>query len=657
MGRTVPPAAHFNGRGALFGKAFQNRFTPWTRICPPCQKRSMASLAPDSPAYGVLKDVFGYTAFRPGQEEAIASILEGRNVLTVMPTGSGKSLCFQIPALVLEGLTLVVSPLVALMEDQVAALKLDGVAADTINSSRDRETNVAVWRRAAAGELRLLYISPERLMTERMLAALQRLPLVQIAIDEAHCISRWGPSFRPEYEALSRLPEVFPEVPLSAFTATADEATRRDIAEKLFRGNGRTFVTGFDRPNIQLAVEVQRDWKRQLLDFVTARPGDSGIVYCLSRRKTEAVAELLVQHDIRALPYHAGLDSAQRAANQNAFMTEPGVVMVATIAFGMGIDKPDVRYVFHANLPANMEAYYQELGRAGRDGRPAEAFMLFSRGDIRQRRLFIEDDEGDADHKRREHKRLDALIAYCETARCRREALLSYFGEAPKTCGNCDICLNPPATEDGTALARRALDAVRQSGERFGAAHIVDLLRGADTEKIRSLGHDSLPVYGCGQAEDKDTWRSLLRQLAAADLLRLDITGHGGLSLSDSGRLLLQGDGTFRFRRDTARPARSGRRKAATAAELAPADEALLADLKALRLELAKARGVPAYVIFGDRTLIELARDKPADRIAFARIFGVGEAKLRDFAEPFLQRIAAHETGEEAALQQSGSAA
>ncbi|GAB4391085.1 MAG: DNA helicase RecQ [Kiloniellaceae bacterium] len=610
---------------------------------------SAPTLAPDSPAFRVLKDVFGYASFRPGQEEVIASILAGESVLTVMPTGSGKSLCFQVPALVKQGLTLVVSPLVALMEDQVAALKLDGVAAETINSSRDRETNVAAWRRVAAGELSLLYISPERLMTERMLAALSRLPLALVAIDEAHCISRWGPSFRPEYEALARLPEIFPEVPLAAFTATADEATRKDIAEKLFHGKGRTFVTGFDRPNISLAVELQRDWKRQLVDYVQARPGESGIVYCLSRRKTEEAAELLAREGIRALPYHAGLDSATRAQHQNTFMTEPGVVMAATIAFGMGIDKPDVRYVFHANLPANMEAYYQELGRAGRDGRPAEAFMLYALNDIRQRRLFIEDDDGDTDHKRREHKRLDALISYCETAACRRQALLAYFGEDYLAenggpCGNCDVCLNPPVTEDGTTLARQALTAVVQSGQRFGAAHIVDLLRGADTEKIRTLGHDRLSAYGAGKAEDKESWRSILRQLTAAELLRLDITGHGGLSLTQAGERLLNGEGDFRLRRDTARSrgskATARARKAMAAAELPVADEPLLAALKDLRLTFAKERGVPAYVIFGDRSLIEMARDKPADRIAFARVFGVGEAKVRDFAEPFLEAIA-----------------
>ncbi len=621
----------------------------------PLSAAAPLALPPDSPAYRVLKETFGYDSFRPGQEEVIAAILQGSSVLTVMPTGSGKSLCFQVPALVKDGLTLVVSPLVALMEDQVAALKLDGVAADTINSSRPRETNVAVWRRVAAGELRLLYISPERLMTERMLAALARLPLALVAIDEAHCISRWGPSFRPEYEALARLPQILPGVPLAAFTATADEATRQDIARKLFPDGGRTFVTGFDRPNISLAVELRHDWKRQLVDYVKARPGESGIVYCLSRRKTEEAAELLCKEGIRALPYHAGLDSATRAANQNLFMSEAGpngegVVMVATIAFGMGIDKPDVRYVFHANLPSNMEAYYQELGRAGRDGRPAEAFMLYGLDDIRQRRLFIEQDEGgDDDHKRREHKRLDALVAYCETAQCRRQALLSYFGEDflkenGGPCGNCDVCLNPPATEDGSALAGLALAAVTQTGGRFGAAHIVDVLRGADTEKIRAMGHDRLPAYGAGKAEDKESWRSILRQLVAAEFLRLDITGHGGLSVTASGERLAAGDGEFRFRRDTGRKAtaraRKAQERAGLVAELAGADAELLVALKDLRLTFAKERGVPAYVIFGDRSLIEMARMKPADRSAFARVFGVGEAKVRDFAEPFLQKIA-----------------
>jgi ATP-dependent DNA helicase RecQ len=602
----------------------------------------MPILPTDSQARRILSEVFGYSSFRPGQEEVIANILDGTSVLTVMPTGSGKSLCYQIPALVRVGLTLVVSPLVALMEDQVAALKLDGVAAETINSSRDRETNVATWRRVAAGAVRLLYISPERLMTERMLAALQRLPVVQIAIDEAHCISRWGPSFRPDYAALTRLTELLPGVPLSAFTATADESTRRDISAKLFHGQGRIFVTGFDRPNIRLAVETRRDWKRQLLDFVRARPGACGIVYCLSRKKTEAAAELLVKNGLRALPYHAGLESAVRTANQDIFMTEPGVVMVATIAFGMGIDKPDVRYVFHANLPGNMEAYYQELGRAGRDGGPADAFMLYGLDDIRQRRIFIQDDDGDDDHKRREHNRLDALIAYCEAPQCRRRALLSYFGEEAEPCGNCDICLDPPAMEDGTVHAQHALAAIEQTGQRFGAAHVIDVLRGADTEKIQRLGHHRLPAHGLGREEDKDTWRSIVRQLVAAGYLRLDVTGYGGLSITKDGRSLLDGGGGFRFRRDIARSASVTARKAPApaVADLSGVEETLFAALKELRLSLARERGVPAYVIFGDRSLVDMARKKPANDVEFAQVFGVGEAKLRDFAQPFLAVIA-----------------
>jgi ATP-dependent DNA helicase RecQ len=601
----------------------------------------MPALPPDSQAHRLLAEVFGFSFFRAGQEEVIATILDGACVLAVMPTGSGKSLCYQISALIKGGLTLVVSPLVALMEDQVAALKLDGVAADTINSSRERHTNVATWRLVQAGAVRLLYISPERLMTERMVASLQALGPVQIAIDEAHCISRWGPSFRPDYDALSRLAELFPGVPLSAFTATADEATRQDISAKLFHGRGHTVVTGFDRPNIRLAVELRIDWKRQLLDFVRARPGESGIVYCLSRKKTEAAADLLANNAIRALPYHAGLDSAQRTANQNTFMAEPGVVMTATIAFGMGIDKPDVRYVFHANLPANMEAYYQELGRAGRDGEAADAFMLYGLDDIRQRRIFIEEDGEDAGHKRREHKRLDALIAYCEAPRCRRRALLSYFGEDAGPCGNCDICLNPPVLEDGTAHAQHALAAIEQTGQRFGAAHVIDVLRGAETEKIRTLGHDRLPTHGLGHGETKDTWRSILRQLVAAGHLRLDITGYGGLSLTSEGASLLKDGGEFRFRRDAARRvSKTPRAAAPVPTDLSQADEDLFAALKELRSDLARERGVPAYVIFSNRSLVEMAGTKPANEDEFAQVFGVGEAKLRDLSGPFLTLIA-----------------
>ena len=417
----------------------------------------------------------------------IEALLAGGNALAVMPTGSGKSLCFQVPALVMDGLTVVVSPLVALMRDQVAALRLAGVAADGIHSGNDRAGNEAAWRRAAAGGTRLLYMAPERLMTERMLGALKRLPVSLFAIDEAHCISQWGPAFRPEYADLCRLRDLFPGVPLAALTATADGVTRDDIADRLFGGAVEQFVLGFDRPNIRLAVAMKREWKGQLRDFVARHDGESGIVYCLSRRKTEEAAALLAADGVRALPYHAGMDAADREAHQNAFMTEPGVAIVATIAFGMGIDKADVRYVFHADLPGSVEAYYQEIGRAGRDGNPAAAHMLYGLPDIRMRRQFIEDEDAGPDRKRREHKRLDALLGYCEAPACRRTALLEYFGEGIEACGNCEICLDPSERIDGTEDARKILSAVYRSGERFGAAHVIDIVRGSADGEDRAF--------------------------------------------------------------------------------------------------------------------------------------------------------------------------
>ena len=588
----------------------------------------------------ILKDVFGFEAFRPGQEAAMEAVLEGRNVLCVMPTGSGKSLCFQVPALVMGGLAIVVSPLVALMQDQVESLRLAGVAADTINSSRGREDNVAAWRRAASGRTRLLYLSPERLMTEQMLAALGRLPIRLIAVDEAHCISQWGPAFRPDYEALSRLREVFPNAPVMALTATADESTRADIAARLFGGDVEQIVLGFDRPNIRLTVAAKQNWKQQLLSFVKAHKGQSGIVYCLSRKKTEEAAALLAAEGIKALAYHAGMSKEAREANQNAFMTEPYTVMVATIAFGMGIDKADVRYVFHADLPGSLESYYQEIGRAGRDGEAAEAHMLFGLGDIRMRRMFIDQEESNDDRKRREHRRLAALIGYCEAASCRRRALLSYFGEAAEPCGNCDVCLHPAATVDGTPDARRILDAVLQTGERYGAAHVVDVLCGAETEKIVATGHNRLPAHGAGAARKKPEWRSLIRQLVAGGFLDHDIAGFGGLGVAEDGRALLRGEKTFLYRPDA--HAAHKERAAASSGALAEADAALLAALKRLRLSIAAGRRVPAYLIFSDKTLLEMARHAPRTLDDFAAIGGVGASKLRDFGKTFLDAIAAH---------------
>jgi len=591
------------------------------------------------PKQRILKDVFGFDDFRPGQAQAMESLLAGRHVLTVMPTGAGKSLCYQVPALVLGGLTIVVSPLVALMQDQVAALRLAGVAADTINSSIDRDENIAAWRRVTAGETRLLYLAPERLMTERMLDALCRADVRLIAVDEAHCISQWGPAFRPEYEQLSRLRALFPKAPIIALTATADEATRRDIAARLFAGKVETLVLGFDRPNIKLSVAARSDGKAQLLDFVRRHAGRSGIVYCLSRKKTEETAAFLERSGVRALAYHAGMTKEARDSNQNSFMTEAGVVMVATIAFGMGIDKPDVAYVFHTDLPGNLEAYYQEIGRAGRDGRSAEAHMLFGSGDIRMRRMFIDDEEASEEHKRRAHGRLGTLIGYCEAAGCRRQILLKYFGESAEPCGNCDNCLDTAPLNDGTADALVVLAAVLQSGERFGAMHIIEILRGANTQKIKERGHDTLASFGRGAARKKEEWQSLIRQMVAGGFLAPD--DHGGLAITESGENLRRGESQFHFRSVAPR----AKVRADVAAMGEGGDPDLLAALKAVRLKLARERQVPAYVIFSDRSLIDMAERCPRTLREFAEVNGVGAAKLKDFGTAFLGAIAAHRSG------------
>ncbi len=600
---------------------------------------------PDQETIRILRDRFGFDAFRPGQGEAIAALLAGRNMLAVMPTGSGKSLCYQVPALLTGGLSIVVSPLVALMQDQVAALRLNGIAAATINSAIPREENIATWGRVQAGEVMLLYMSPERLMDQRMLAAVAKLSPRLFAIDEAHCISQWGPAFRPEYADLGRLRDIFPGVPIAALTATADRITRDDIAARLFGGDAEIVVTGFDRPNLTLAVEMKKSWKKQMLDFADAHRGEAGIVYCLSRKKTEEAADLLREAGHKAMAYHAGMDANARNGVQDRFMTEPGMVIAATIAFGMGIDKPDIRYVFHADLPGSPEAYYQEIGRAGRDGLPAETMMLYGLDDIRMRRTFIEQEESPDERKRREHKRLDALLAYCEAPECRRRMLLNYFGEETGACGRCDLCLNPVETVDASEDGQKALSAVYRTGQRWGAAHIVNVLTGKQTDKTASSGHDRLPTFGVGANRTSQEWNAMIRQLVASGFLAIDIQGFGGLRLADKGMALLKGEAEFRFRPDTvAKPGRRPRRKERAEAEaLAPEAVELLQELKKLRLDLAHERAVPAYVIFSDKTLIDMAARRPADREAFGQVFGVGQAKLEQFADTFLEAIAAFE--------------
>ena len=615
----------------------------------PCEDHAYPTEIPvvqEGVAVDTLQQVFGFERFRPGQEAIIETLLDGRNVLAVMPTGSGKSLCFQIPALVMGGLSVVVSPLVALMQDQVDALRLVGVEADCINSGNDRSENIAAWRRVEAGQTRILYMAPERLMTDRMLAALKRLPVRLFAVDEAHCISQWGPAFRPEYADLCELRDLFPEVPVVALTATADELTRRDIVARLLGGMVKQFVLGFDRPNIRLTVKTKRDWKRQLRNFVARHQDRSGIVYCLSRKKTEETAAMLAADGIRALPYHAGMSKESREVHQNQFMTESGVVIVATIAFGMGIDKADVRYVFHTDLPGSVEAYYQEIGRAGRDGAPAEAYMLYGLEDMRIRRQFIEEEGAGSERKRREHKRLDALLGYCEVPECRRVALLDYFGESIGACGNCDICLNPPERLDGTEDAQKVLSAAYRSGQRFGAAHLIDILRGNATNKVTRFDHQALPTFGVGSNRGTTEWRSLIRQLVAAGFLRLDIGGYGGLQITEKGTALLRGTGSFLYCKDSVdaqRPSASSETQTQSGVgvehPLSDADASLLSALKILRLEIAKERGVPAYVVFPDRTLIEMARRHPRTEAEFAELHGVGTAKLEQFAAPFLAAV------------------
>ena len=597
-----------------------------------------------SSKHAVLKEVFGFDGFRPGQERIVDCLLDGRHVLAVMPTGAGKSLTYQVPALCKGGLTIVVSPLVALMQDQVAALKLAGVAAETINSAASREDNVAIWKRVAAGEVRILYMAPERLMTERMIGALQRIGVGLIAIDEAHCISQWGASFRPEYDMLQNLRTAFPGVPIGAVTATADDATRQDIMGKLFGGDADLYVAGFDRPNISLTVEPKSSTRKQLLAFLQNRPEESGIVYALSRKSSEELAKFLSDNGYRGVPYHAGLSPEQRAEAQNLFMTEPGVIVCATIAFGMGIDKPDVRFVFHADMPGSLDAYYQEIGRAGRDGAPADAHMVFGLQDITMRRRFIDQEHTDDERRRREHKRLDSLVAYCEAPECRRQSLLSYFGETSEPCGNCDVCLSPVPTVDGTEDAKKILLTAEMTGERFGATHITDLLLGKANAKGQSLGHDQLPVYATGRNQPRHVWQSLIRQMVGGGYLTLDVAGYGGLSIAKKGRALIEGDGSFRYRADMIRAARPTEKKAAPVIDASGPQE-LLNRLKTRRSELAREGSVPAYVIFSDRTLIEMAKEQPRNLREFEMLHGVGAAKLERFGEVFLREIKAFEQG------------
>ncbi|MCP4315160.1 MAG: DNA helicase RecQ [Hyphomicrobiales bacterium] len=596
----------------------------------------------DADPADVLHNVFGYSEFRPGQSEIIDHLMNGEHVLAVMPTGGGKSLCYQIPAILSRTVTVVVSPLVALMDDQVAALRASGVNAVSIHSGMNGDDQIDAWNAVQSGAAKIIYLSPERLMTQRMLEALSAVSVGLFVIDEAHCVSKWGVSFRPEYEMLSQLKERFPQSTFGAFTATADAATRQDIARKLFPGRGTTIVQGFDRPNLRLSVGPKDSWRRQLTAFMEDKDGQSGIIYCLSRKYTEEVAAFLAEEGHNAIAYHAGQDSELRKRNQDRFMSENAVVMVATIAFGMGIDKPDIRFVCHLNLPGSVEAYYQEIGRAGRDGASAETLMLYGLDDIRIRRMFIDQDGEDAQHKLREHKRLDSLLAYCEAATCRRKVLLAYFDEEIEPCGNCDNCLNPPIRIDGTRHAQMILSAVYRTGQVFGAAHVIDVVRGAQNQKVLERGHDNLPTFGVGADQSKQYWQGFVRQMVAGGVLSINIQKYGCLEITKLGGEILRGNRQFEFReiKETAGRERKRRAKSSrSAANLSSVEDRLLTQLKALRLELAKARNVPAYVVFPDATLIEMAQERPAGLDAMAEINGVGPKKLEEYGAMFLEAI------------------
>ena len=595
-----------------------------------------------SRARALLHSVFGFSAFRPGQEEIVRAVLAGENVLAVMPTGSGKSLCYQLPAIVRPGLTLVVSPLIALMRDQVRALTAAGVAAGSLNSSNDPAENSRVLGLLRRDELRLLYVAPERLARPDTIEMLGEAHVTMMAIDEAHCVSQWGHDFRPEYLTLGNLArQIGGRMQTLAFTATADAPTRGDIVEKLFATEPRVFVRSFDRPNLRLAFKPKERSTRQVLSFVQAHRGESGIVYCASRRKVEEMAEALVAAGIRSRPYHAGLDKAVRDANQDAFQQEDGLVMTATVAFGMGIDKPDVRFVCHADLPSNVEAYYQEIGRAGRDGLPADTLTLYGLGDMQLRRLQIEQSDSSDERKRIERQRLGALLALAEAPRCRRQTLLAYFGEASEPCGNCDLCVEGVELFDATVDAQKAMSAIVRTGERFGMEHLVAILIGDLTDNVSKFNHDQLPTFGVGKNRKAADWRSIFRQLSAVGLIAQDLMEHGRWRVTDEGWAVLKGRQTVELRKIAASAGAKGERRGRATAPpiVGDADSALLDSLRALRTRLARAQNVPAYVVFSDRTLVELATHRPSTLGAMREIHGIGDAKLERYGAEFLAVI------------------
>ena len=594
----------------------------------------------------ILEHTFGYTEFRGKQEAIIQALCEGEDVLVVMPTGGGKSLCYQIPALARAGVGIVVSPLIALMRDQVNALEEAGVAARYLNSSLSFAEQTEVEHDLIHGGIDLLYIAPERLLQPRTLDLLERCHISLFAIDEAHCVSQWGHDFRKDYLGLAALQERFPNVPRIALTATADERTREEIVARLALEQGRQFIVGFDRPNIQYRIREKNQARQQLLHFLTREQrGHSGVIYCLSRKKVETTAEFLSAQGFTALPFHAGLSTAVRQQNQDRFLREEAIIIVATIAFGMGIDKPDVRFVVHMDMPKSVEAYYQETGRAGRDGQPATALMLFGMEDVVKLKQMAEASEANEQFKRLEQQRLNALLGLCELTSCRRRVLLQYFGEPLiEDCGNCDNCLSPPKTWDATEAAQKALSCVYRTGQRFGAGHVIDVLRGADNARVRDLRHQELSTYGIGKAFNERAWKRIIRQLIARGYLRVDSEGFGVLYLTEQSRALLRGEEKLALRADdTADTLSNNPRTRPVADEIEAADQPLWQALRACRKRLADEHGVPPYVIFHDSTLRELLVHRPREAVHMLAISGIGDQKLARFGDAFLEVLRDHE--------------
>ena len=585
----------------------------------------------------LLRDVFGFDAFRPGQQDVVEAVVEGHNVLAIMPTGGGKSLCFQIPALLREGVTLVVSPLIALMRDQVRGLQAAGVAAGALTSGHTQEETDSVFQALAAGQLKLLYLAPERLASTAMQAALKRYNIALIAVDEAHCVSQWGHDFRPDYLRIGELRRAL-NVPVAAFTATADRDTQQEIIERLFAGSQpQVFLRGFDRPNIHLAFTAKDAPRRQILDFVAPRKGQSGIVYCGTRAKTQALSAALNEAGHRACYYHGAMEAEDRRIVEGRFANEDGLIVVATVAFGMGVDKPDIRWVAHADLPKSIESYYQEIGRAGRDGGPAETLTLYGPEDIRLRRAQIDEGLAPVERRAADHGRLNALLGLAEALICRRQTLLAYFDETTQPCGHCDLCDAPPDRFEATEAVRKALSAILRSDERFGGGHVIDILLGNKTDKICAHGHDSLSTFGVGKEFSKSQWQAIFRQMMGHDLIRPDSSRHGALRMTDAALPLLRGAASLTLRADTVKSAPPARRVKALVSE---DDAPLLSALKARRRALAEAAHVPAYIIFNDKTLIEMAETRPASLDDMARISGIGTKKLDRFGQDFLQVIA-----------------